>query len=180
MERKIIFGNGIAVGENHKCFVVAEIGQNHQGDINIAKKLIKTAKVGTFIISLTVAFYSNILIQECGADCVKFQKTYLKAKFNRRALDRSYTNSNSWGKTYGEHKAYLEFSKEQFLELQRYSKELGILFTASAMDSESLTFLCNISVPFVKIGSGDSNNLPMIKQACLKNIPLVISTGKNF
>lgn len=111
---------------------------------------------------------------------MKFQKTCLRAKFNKRALERSYTNLNSWGKTYGEHKAYLEFSEEQFLALQRYSKELGIMFTASAMDCESLTFLCNISVPFVKIGSGDSNNLPMIKQASSKNIPLVISTGKNY
>lgn len=60
MERKLIFDDGIVVGNNHKCFIVAEIGQNHQGDINIAKKLIKTAKVGMFIILLTMAFYNNI------------------------------------------------------------------------------------------------------------------------
>lgn len=113
----------------------------------------------------------------CGANCVKFQKTCLKEKFNSTALNREYSNKHSWGKTYEEHKLHLEFSNEQFIELQQFANKNNILFTASAMDSISLNFLHSIEVPYIKIGSGDSNNLLLIEEAALKQIPLVISTG---
>lgn len=90
---------------------------------------------------------------------------------------RPYTNKHSWGQTYGEHKKYLEFSEEEFLELQSYAAGIGIAFTASAMDVKSLYFLVKINVPFIKIGSGDANNMQLIEEAAKTNIPLVISTG---
>lgn len=77
------------------------------------------------------------MLQECGADCAKFQKSELEYKFNRKALERPYTSKHSWGKTYGEHKRHLEFSHEQYRELQRYAQEVGIFFTASGMDEVS-------------------------------------------
>lgn len=117
------------------------------------------------------------LLQECGADCAKFQKTCIQEKFTKKTLERSYDHSNSWGKTYGQHKNYLEFSEDEFVELQAYAKKIGILFTASAMDLISLEFLVSIDVPFIKIGSGDANNIPLIEAAAATNIPLVISTG---
>lgn len=92
---------------------------------------------------------------------------------------RSYTSEDSWGETYGEHKKCLEFSEEEFLELQSYAAEIGIAFTASAMDVKSLYFLTKIKVPFIKIGSGDANNMQLIEEAAKTNIPLVISTGMN-
>ena len=61
----------------------------------------------------------------------------MEHKFNKAALARPYTSKNSWGKTYGEHKQFLEFSHEQYRELQQYSKEIGIFFTASGMDEVS-------------------------------------------
>ena len=73
-------------------------------------------------------------VQDSGADCAKFQKSELDHKFNKRALERPYTSKQSWGKTYGEHKRHLEFSHEQYRELQKYAKEVGIFFTASGMD----------------------------------------------
>ncbi|KAG5892653.1 hypothetical protein JTB14_025447 [Gonioctena quinquepunctata] len=145
-------------GSSEKTFIIAEIGQNHQGDLSTAKQLIKTAK-------------------ECGADCAKFQKTDFHGKFNKEALDRPYTSSHSFGLTYGEHKAFLEFSENEFRALQEYAEDIGILFTASAMDTQSLDFLVNINVPFVKLGSGDANNFLLIENAARKNVPLVISTG---
>ncbi|GBP29297.1 Sialic acid synthase [Eumeta japonica] len=148
----------VKIGGGNPCFIIAEVGQNHQGDIEIAKKLIKAAK-------------------EAGASCVKFQKTCLTEKFTKKYLERSYDNPNSWGKTYGEHKRHLEFSEEQYRELFRYANEVGILFTASAMDMVSFDFLVNLKVPFIKIGSGDSNNLLFLKYAASKKIPLIISTG---
>lgn len=80
------------------------------------------------------ALNSPVSSQDCGADCAKFQKSELEYKFNKRALERPYTSKHSWGKTYGEHKRHLEFSHEQYRELQSYAKEVGIFFTASGMD----------------------------------------------
>lgn len=155
---EVTITDDVKIGGNHPCFIIAEVGQNHQGDIEIAKKLIKAAK-------------------EAGASCVKFQKTCLKEKFTKKYLERSYDNPNSWGKTYGEHKTHLEFSDSQYRELFRYANEVGILFTASAMDMVSFDFLVNLKVPFIKIGSGDSNNLLFLKYAASKHVPLIISTG---
>ncbi|KPI94780.1 Sialic acid synthase [Papilio xuthus] len=154
----IILRNNVKIGGNNPCFIIAEIGQNHQGDIEIAKKLIKAAK-------------------EAGADCVKFQKSSLKDKFTKQRLEQPYNNINSWGSTYGEHKRYLEFSEDEYRVLLKYAQDLDIMFTASAMDMESFDFLLNLKVPFIKIGSGDSNNLLYIKYAATKKIPLIVSTG---
>lgn len=68
---------------------------------------------------------------------MKFQKTSFTDKFNKSALERVYVGPNSWGKTYGEHKEYLEFSKKQFLELQEFALNNEILFSSSAMDMVS-------------------------------------------
>lgn len=148
---------------NHKIgdqsvFIIAEIGQNHQGDIEIAKQMIIRAK-------------------EAGADCVKFQKSCLNEKFTKNALNRSYDGYNSWGKTYGNHKEYLEFDIEQYKILQAFSIEQNILFTASAMDIQSVQDLNDLNVPFIKIGSGDANNILLLEKAATICTPLIISTG---
>ncbi|CAG2174521.1 unnamed protein product [Oppiella nova] len=111
------------------------------------------------------------------ANCVKFQKSDLKSKFNVKALRRPYDSINSWGPTYGEHKRFLELTDEQFLYLKDYAKNEDILFTASAMDSKSLEFLAQIDVPFIKIGSGDVDNYPMLEKAAKYDKPLFVSTG---
>ncbi|KAK7929336.1 hypothetical protein WMY93_005731 [Mugilogobius chulae] len=149
---------GKMIGGSHPCFIIAEIGQNHQGDIDIAKKMIKMAK-------------------ECGADCAKFQKSELEYKFNKKALERPYTSKHSWGKTYGEHKRHLEFSHEQYRELQEYAKEVGICFTASGMDEMAVEFLHELNVPFFKVGSGDTNNFPYLEKTAKKGRPMVVSSG---
>lgn len=93
------------------------------------------------------------------------------------AISRIYNSPNSFGKTYGEHKQFLEFNEEEFQELQEYANQIGILFTASAMDVKSLEFLISINVPFIKIGSGDANNFILIEKAAKSDIPLIVSTG---
>lgn len=149
---------GRYIGVSLPCFIIAEIGQNHQGDIEIAKKMIKMAK-------------------DCGADCAKFQKSELEHKFNKRALERPYTSKHSWGKTYGEHKRHLEFSHEQYRELQKYAQEVGIFFTASGMDEMAVEFLHELKVPFFKVGSGDTNNFPYLEKTAKKGRPMVVSSG---
>ncbi|GLH09797.1 uncharacterized protein GBIM_14849 [Gryllus bimaculatus] len=153
-----VISPGYVINKNNPCFVIAEIGQNHQGDIQIAKQLIDASKAA-------------------GANCVKFQKSCLTEKFNVAALNRPYTGQHSWGKTYGEHKKYLEFSIEDFKELQSYARNIGIIFSASAMDCVSVDVLHDMDVPFLKIGSGDTNNFPLLEYAATKNRPMVISTG---
>ncbi|KAH8358484.1 hypothetical protein KR093_000457 [Drosophila rubida] len=142
----------------NEVYIIAEIGQNHQGSVDTAKLMILEAK-------------------KAGCHCVKFQKSDLKAKFARSALERNYISDHAWAKTYGEHKEYLEFSKDQYRQLQAYSKAIEIDFTASAMDEQSLDFLVELKVPFIKIGSGDANNFPLLIKAAAMMIPLVISTG---
>ena len=149
---------GRLIGEDQPVFIIAEIGQNHQGDLHTAKQMIAAAK-------------------QAGVDCVKLQKSSLKDKFNKKALDRSYRSENSWGETYGQHKEFLEFSETEYLELQKYAEEQGVFFTASAMDPVSAVFLDSINVPFIKIGSGDANNLPMQIDVAKRGKPMVISTG---
>ncbi|XP_054460512.1 sialic acid synthase-like [Anoplopoma fimbria] len=149
---------GRMIGGNHPCFIIAEIGQNHQGDIEIAKKMIKMAK-------------------DCGADCAKFQKSELEHKFNKRALERPYTSVHSWGKTYGDHKRHLEFSHEQYRELQKYAEEVGIFFTASGMDEMAVEFLNELNVPFFKVASLDANNFHYLEKTAKKGRPMVVSSG---
>ncbi|KAF0309743.1 Sialic acid synthase [Amphibalanus amphitrite] len=159
-------GSGRRIGGHHPCLIVAEIGQNHQGDVDIAKRMIDMAK-------------------RCGADCVKLQKSSLPDKFAGSALRRPYEGPHSWGATYGEHKAHLELSRSAYRELQEYAKQAGtraaslvdILFTASAMDPVSAEFLEELDVPFVKVGSGDADNLPMISEIAGRGRPVVVSTG---
>lgn len=150
---------GRSIGGDHPCFIIAEIGQNHQGDIEIAKKMIKMAK-------------------DCGADCAKFQKSELEYKFNKQALARTYTSRHSWGTTYGEHKRFLEFDHDQYRELKRYAEEeAGIFFTASGMDEMAVEFLHELKVPFFKVGSGDTNNFPYLEKTAKKGRPMVVSSG---
>ncbi|XP_071793560.1 N-acetylneuraminate-9-phosphate synthase-like [Asterias amurensis] len=149
---------GRMIGGDHPCFVIAEIGQNHQGDIKIAKQMIK-------------------IVKEAGADCAKFQKSELQYKFNKAALARPYKSKNSFGKTYGEHKRFLEFSHDQYQELKDYAKEVGIYFTASGMDEAAMEFLHKLDVPFFKVGSGDTNNLPFLTKSAKKGRPMVVSSG---
>ncbi|KAK5606091.1 hypothetical protein CRENBAI_000655 [Crenichthys baileyi] len=114
---------------------------------------------------------------DCGADCAKFQKSELEVRFNKKALERPYTSKNSWGKTYGEHKRHLEFSHEQYRELQKYAAEVGIFFTASGMDEMAVEFLHEINVPFFKVASADANNFPYLEKTAKKGRPMVVSSG---
>lgn len=117
------------IGDGHPCYVIAEIGQNHQGDIEVAKQLIKVAS-------------------ECGVDCVKFQKSDFKAKFTESVLSRPYQSPHAFGATYGEHKKFLEFSGQQYQELKKYAESMNVHFTASAMDEVCTSLACDVVLSF--------------------------------
>ena len=158
--KEIQISDNRKIGGDNPCLIIAEIGQNHQGDLNIAKQMIK-------------------MVKDCGADVAKFQKSTLTAKFNKKALERPYTSKNSFGKTYGEHKRFLEFSENEFIELKKYAESIGIIFAASGMDIPAFDFLDKIGCSFFKIGSGDTNNLELIEHVAKINKPMILSTGMN-
>lgn len=142
---------------NH-CYIIAEIGINHQGSMDVAKEMIRQAK-------------------ECGAHAVKFQKRDSETLYTRELLDKPYKNPNSFGDTYRTHREALEFSKDQYRELQQYSKEIGITFFATPFDFKSADFLEELNVPLYKIGSGDLKNIPFQKYIAGFKKPVLLSTG---
>ena len=139
-------------------FIIAEIGHNHQGSIEKAKKLIYEAKV-------------------CGANAVKLQKRSNKNLYTKEMFDSIYNSENSYAKTYGEHREYLEFNKDQYLELKKYSEELGIIFFSTPFDFESIDFLEKIDVPCYKIASADVTNLTLQEKLSETGKPIILSTG---
>jgi N-acetylneuraminate synthase len=132
-----------------KPMVVAEIGCNHKGDINIAKQMIKTA-----------AIY-------CEADAVKFQKRCNRELLTPEQYNAPHPNpANSYGKTYGEHREFLEFSLEQHKELKQYCEEMGITYSTSVWDLTSAKEIASINPKFIKIPSASNNHYKMLEWLC--------------
>ncbi len=144
--------------KKNNLFVIAEIGHNHQGSVKIAKKLILKAK-------------------EAGANAVKFQKRSNRNLYTKEFFNKPYDHPNSFAKTYGLHREFLELNFKQYKELQKYAKKLDILFFATPFDFESVDFLESLKVPCYKIASGDLTNIPLQKYIAKKNKVTFLSTG---
>ena len=142
----------------NESFVIAEIGHNHRGSLELAKKLFLSAK-------------------NCGASAVKLQKRSNKDLYTKSFFDQSYNNKNSYGKTYGEHRDFLEFSADQYKELILYAKKINIYFLCTPFDDESLIFLEKLSMPAYKIASADLINTPLQKKIAQTGKPIFLSTG---
>jgi sialic acid synthase len=157
MMRRLKIGNKL-INDNGGCYIIAEIGHNHQGNLETAKDMFRSAK-------------------ECGADAVKLQKRDNRALYTKEAYDKLYENRNSYGKTYGEHREALEFGWEEFYELKGYAKEIGIQMIATAFDFSSADFLMKLDVPAFKISSGDLKNIPLLTYIANLQKPMIVSTG---
>lgn len=155
--RKLIIAKK-EINEDSDCFVIAEIGHNHQGSIEICKQLFKVAK-------------------ECGVDAVKLQKRHNKKLYTRHIYNHPYDSENAFGPTYGQHREVLEFGEKEYRELKKYAEELGLVFFATAFDFESADFLEKLEMPCFKIASGDLTNIPLLKYIARFNKPMIISTG---
>lgn len=141
-----------------KPFTVAEIGQNHNGDMNIAKELINRAS-------------------DSGFDAVKFVKRDIKSELTEEAYNRVYDNPNSFGKTYGEHREYLEFDVRQHKELKRYSEKRNLVYFCSVCDIQSMNDMKTVGIQIYKIASRDLTNLPLLEEIAKLNKIMIISTG---
>jgi N-acetylneuraminate synthase len=139
-----------------KTFILAEIGINHNGDLNTAKKLIDGAVMA-------------------GCDAVKFQKRTIDVVYTKEDLDRP--RDSPWGKTNREQKNGLEFSRAEYNEIDRYCKEKGIEWLASAWDVESQIFLRSYDLKYNKIASALLTHTKLLEMVAEEGRHTFISTG---
>jgi N-acetylneuraminate synthase/sialic acid synthase len=146
------------IQDDGDCYVIAEIGHNHQGRLETAMEMFRVAK-------------------ECGADAVKLQKRDNRQLYTKAGYDKPYEHQNSFGKTYGEHREFLEFGWEEYSELKAYSQEIGVTMFATAFDFPSADFLAKLDVPAFKTASGDLKNIPLLTHIAGIQKPIILSTG---
>jgi len=139
-----------------KPYLIAEIGINHNGDIKIAKQLIKNAKV-------------------CGFDSVKFQKRTINIVYDQKTLDSS--RESPWGNTTREQKLGLEFEKKEYDEIDKFCKEQSIDWFASAWDIKSLEFLDGYDLKYHKIASAMIIDTKFLEEVSKRQKHTFISTG---
>lgn len=142
-----------------EVYVIAEIGVNHNGSVELAKELILKAK-------------------DCGADAVKFQTFKAEEVLSDQADMAAYQKTNT-----GEDSSQLEMVKKLELsfddtkKLRDFSEENGITFISTPFDNDSLAFLVDLNVPFLKVSSADISNLPFLYKIALTGKPVILSTG---
>jgi sialic acid synthase len=157
MIRQLVI-DSYTINDENDCYVIAEIGHNHQGSLQKAKAMFHADK-------------------ECGVNAVKLQKRDNCFLYTRAMYDSPYDNENSYGETYGLHREALEFNREQYIELQRYAAELGLTMFSTAFDFHSADFLAELDMPAFKIASGDLVNIPLLKYIARFGKPMIISSG---
>ena len=150
--------SGRRIADDGPAYVVAEIGHNHQGDLEKARALIHAAK-------------------ECGVDAVKLQKRDNRRLYTRALYDSPYDNEHSFGTTYGEHREALELSASDWLELREFSREEGVALFGTVFDEPSADFLAELGVPAFKIASADLVNTPLLRHVAAHGRPIFLSTG---
>lgn len=137
-------------------YLIAEVGINHNGDLNLAKQLILTAK-------------------EAGFDAVKFQKRTIDKVYTQEFLDSP--RESPWGTTQRDQKMGLEFTQEQYQEIDRYCRDLGIDWSASAWDVDSQIFLRDFNLPFNKVASAMLGHKTLLREIASERRKTFISTG---
>ena len=146
------------INDNSLPFFISEVGSNHQGDVEFCKELIFASK-------------------EAGASAIKLQKRENKTFYTSELFNEPYNNPNSFAKTYGEHREFLDFDKSQWKELLEYANEIDVLLFSTAFDIASADFLESLDTQLFKIPSGGLKHIPLIKHVASFNKPVIISTG---
>jgi sialic acid synthase len=141
-----------------KAFIIAEVGQNHQGDLDVARDYIRA-------------------FAEAGADAVKFQTRNNKYLFSQDAYEASYDSENAFAPIYGEHREQLELKPEWLPILKEDCVKYGVQFMSTPFDEPSLELLKEIDVDILKIASFDLGNLPFMHHIVKMGKPVVISVG---
>ena len=153
-----LFIDGHVISEASDYLVIAEIGHNHQGDLENCIMLFDAAK-------------------SAGATAVKLQKRDNKALFTKEFYNQPYNSPNAYGSTYGIHREKLEFGREQYNVLIEHAKKIGITFFSTPFDISSANFLADLGMPAFKIASADIRNIPLLRHVAQFEKPMIISTG---
>jgi sialic acid synthase len=149
---------GRTVGEGHPCLVISEIGNNHQGRPELARKLIDMSLAA-------------------GVDAVKFQKRDNHALLTRRAFCKAYGGRHSFSNTYGGHRERLELRSDDFKDLKEYAEAAGLICFTSVWDEKSLSCLEELDLPLYKIPSADLTNIKLLERVAELGKPTLLSTG---
>lgn len=153
----IIIGDR-AVSDRNPCLIIAEIGVNHDGELDLAHRMIDAA-------------------HECGADAVKFQTFKTDANILRDAPKADYQKRQTGAGTQFEMVQKLELKFTDFIELKRHCDTIGIEFVTTAFDHEALDFVISLAPACLKWPSGEINNLMLLRQAAKSQLPVLLSTG---
>jgi len=146
------------IGEEEPCFIIAEAGVNHNGSVELAKKLIDAAK-------------------DAGADAVKFQTFKAENVVVKDAQKAEYQKETTGEGSQYEMIKKLELTEEGFRELADYAEKKDIMFLSSPFDKESVDLLYELDVPAFKVGSGEITNFPLLRYIAKKRKPIILSTG---
>lgn len=146
------------ISDDTAPFVIAEIGHNHGGSEQTARKMIRAAA-------------------GCGVSAVKLQKRDTETLYSPAMLAQPYEHEHSFGRTYGEHRAALEFGRTEYLACRAQAQACRVEFFATAFDEPSADFLMEIGVPAIKLASGSLTDLALLTYVSRLGVPVILSTG---
>ena len=156
MVRKCVKIADRIIGDGYPCFIIAEIGINHNGSVTLAKKMIDIAVT-------------------TGCDAVKFQKRTVDIVYTKEELAKE--RMSVFGNTNGDLKRGLEFGEEEYREIDEYCKKKGIMWFASCWDENSVDFMEKFDIPCYKIASASLTDDNLLKHTRSKGKPIMLSTG---
>ena len=144
MVRKCVKIADRIIGDGRPCFIIAEIGINHNGSVNLAKKMIDIAVT-------------------TGCDAVKFQKRTNKELLTPEEYNAPHPNpANSYGKTYGKHREFLEFDLDQHRQLKKWCEEEGLIYSTSTWDLTAAKEIVSLNPKLIKVPSASNLNFEML------------------
>ena len=150
------------IGAGHPCFIIAEAGVNHNGDLSMAERLVDAAA-------------------EAGVDAIKFQTFKAERLLAPHAPKADYQRAGtSQAESQLEMLRRLELSPEAHVHLRDHAVRKGLIFLSTPFDGESADFLHELGVPLFKIASGELTNLPLLEHIARKRKPMIVSTGMAF
>lgn len=144
--------------ETDKVYIVAEVGQNHNGNVRLAKDLIDDASLA-------------------GCSAIKLTKRDIASELTDEAYKRIYDSKNAFARTYGKHREFLELSFEDHRLLKKYANNRGMDYFISFCDIPSLEFAIELEVPLLKLPSKEITNLPLLHEMIKKDKPIAFSIG---
>ena len=152
-----------------ETYIIGEIGQNHNGSLDIAKLIINLVSR-----PITEDLFGLSLR---GINAVKMTKRDLTEELTDEQMNRPYVNPNSFGATYGEHRKFLELDDEAHFETYKYAKEFNLDFIETLCSIKCLSLLRLFTPDYLKVASRDLTNLPLLQAMAETKIPMILSTG---